>query len=246
MSNFTNLMIPAKKNNIIGFLFSVYHNRLLKKHFYRVHLRGGENYGRIDPELPTILYANHSNWWDGFIAYYLSSKIWKVNDYLMMDIEQMKKYPFFKFVGVFSVNRKSAKEALESIDYAAALLKNTKNFMWIFPQGEMHPQDKRPLIFYSGITKLAEKTGRVNLLPVALRYEFRMEQRPEVFITLGMPDNLDQELSGTKDYTGYLLEKLTAELDMLQRDVTGNNTTGFEVIFHGKDSRNKTFDNIVD
>lgn len=239
-------MIPAKKNNIIGAFFSLYHKRLLKKHFYRVHLRGEDSYGKLDPALPTILYTNHSNWWDGFIAYYLTSKHWKVNDFLMMDIRQMKKYWFFKFIGVFSVNRSSPREALESIDYAASLLKNTGNFMWMFPQGEMLPQDKRPLSFYSGITKIAEKLGKVNLLPVTISYEFLMEQRPEVFISLGKPDVPNSDIADSKEYTGYLQQKLTGELDRLQKDVTEKTTQDFKVIFHGKDSRNKSFDKIID
>jgi hypothetical protein len=57
--------------------------------------------------------------------------------------------------------------------------------MWLFPQGEMLPQDRRPLKFFSGIAKLAEKIANVNLVPVCFRYEFLMEQRPEVFISIG-------------------------------------------------------------
>lgn len=242
MSNFVYLMIPAGKNKAIGRIFSLYHSKLLKKHFYRIHLRESENFGKIDPELPTILYANHSNWWDGFIAYFLTSKYLQVNDYLMMDIEQLKKYSFFKFVGVFSVDRKNPREAIESIDYASGLLKDPGNFLWMFPEGEMFPQDKRPLVFYSGITRLAQKTGTVNMLPVAFRYEFLMEQRPEVFISPGEPDIIDNIVHGIKDYTEYLSGKLTAELDRLQRDVTEKDTEDFKVIFHGKQSRNRTFD----
>jgi hypothetical protein len=29
------------------------------------------------------MYANHSNWWDGFIAYLLTNRILKKDDYLM-------------------------------------------------------------------------------------------------------------------------------------------------------------------
>ena len=48
----------------------------------------------IDNSKPVIMYANHSNWWDGFIAYLLTNRYQKKDDYLMMDIEQMKKYSF--------------------------------------------------------------------------------------------------------------------------------------------------------
>lgn len=235
-------MIPANKNKLIGSLFVFYHKRLLKKHFYEIHLMGKENLNLIGNSLPVILYANHSNWWDGFIAYLLTNRILKADDYLMMDIEQMKKYRFFKYVGVFSVNRTNPTEAIRSINYAAELLGNSKKYLWIFPQGEMLPQDLRPLKFYSGITKIAEKTGGVNLVPVSFRYEFLMEQRPEVFIKIGKPDI--EKGSADNDLTETLCLKLTKELDEL-RDMVINNSGNFKTVFRGRSSRNKTIDRII-
>lgn len=245
-SNIAVLMIPAKKNKLINFVFSIYLNRLLRKHFYRIHLTGEENLKKINASFPVILYANHSNWWDGFIAYLLTAKRWTTDDYLMMDIEQMKKYSFFKYIGVFSVDRNDAKEAVESIDYAVSLLQNSKRFLWIFPQGLLQPQDLRPLKFYSGITKIAGKLGAVNLLPVTMRYEYIIEQRPEVFIKIGEPDitgnNPPQQTAGSKDYTNYLQEKLINDLDKLKELVINQKFDEFKIIFKGKNSRNKSVD----
>ncbi len=232
-------MIAAKKNSIIAGLFTLYHRRLLKKHFYRIHLSGRENLSALNKNVPAILAANHSNWWDGFIAYYLSNRIMKCDDYLMMDIEQLRKYSFFRYVGVFSVDRKNAAEAMRSITYAADVLKNTNRCLWIFPQGEMTPQDKRPLVFYSGITKIAERAEKVNIIPVAFRYEFLMEQRPEVFISVGKPIEIT---AGSKDFASELEQIMTVQLDELKNDVTSGNVGDFEIVFTGKSSRNKSFD----
>lgn len=233
-------MIPSKKNKLIGGLFAIYHKRLLKKHFYAIHLTGTENLQHLQKNSPVILYANHSNWWDGFIAYFLTNRYLKKDDYLMMDIEQMKKYWFFKYVGVFSVNRKAPADALNSVNYAAGLLKGTAKYLWIFPQGDMVPQDKRPLKFFSGINKIAEKTGSVNIVPVCFRYEFLKEQRPEVFISIGKPDFFSEK--NGSDFTEYLRSTLETQLDKLHDDVTYGNTENFRTIFCGIDSRNKTFD----
>lgn len=233
-------MIPAKKNKIIGRLFAIYHKKLLKKHFFRIHLSGYENLKLINNSLPVILYANHSNWWDGFIAYLLTNRTLKKDDYLMMDIMQMKKYSFFKYIGAFSVNRNIPTESVRSLNYAAELLSNSNKYMWIFPQGEMLPQDKRPLKFYSGITKIAEKIDCVNLVPVCFRYEFIMEQRPEVFIQVGKPEIITGDKS--QDLTENLSTTLESQLDKLKEDVSLGNTSNFKTIFIGKNSRNKTFD----
>lgn len=239
-------MIKQQKNRIIGTIFSIYHSRLLKKHFYRIHLIGKGQLMLIDSSLPTILYANHSNWWDGFIAFELTSKYLGVDDYLMMDIEQMKKYRFFKYVGVFSVNRNDVREGVESINYAAELLKNSGKYLWLFPQGLMQVQDYEPIKFYSGVTRIAEKLGKVNLVPVSFRYEFIMEQRPEVFIKIGKPDIINNNISDTKNYTQYLQEKLVNDLSELKSDVMNQNLGDYKIIFTGKHSRNKTVDKLYE
>lgn len=242
IANFAYLMIPAKKNKLIGKLFSFYHTRLLKKHFYRIHLSGEENYLSRDTSLPALLYANHSNWWDGFISYYLTTRHFNADDYLMMDIEQMKKYRFFKYIGAFSVDRKNPREGAESVNYAVELLKNSTRHLWIYPQGIMQPQDKRPVTFFSGITHIAEKTGGVNLVPVCFRYEFIMEQRAEVFIKIGEPDII----KGRTEYglTEQLQSKFTTGLDGLKEMVINNRTADFKTIFRGESSRNKTVDKL--
>jgi len=237
-------MIPAKKNKLFNLLFRIYHLRLLKNHFYRIRLTGEENLKQVNNNFPTIIYANHSNWWDGFTAYFLSSGLWKKDDYLMMDSEQMKKYSFFKYIGVFSVDRNDSNEVLKTINYAVTLLKNTNRYLWIFPQGGIQPQDVRPVRFFPGITKIAEKTGEVNLLPVAMRYEFLLEQRPEIFIKVGEPD-IFNNMNMPKDYTKYLENKFENELNSLKDNVVNQHFDSFKTVFQGKQSRNTTIDNLT-
>jgi chlorobactene lauroyltransferase len=227
-------------------LFAFYHNRLLKKHFYRIHLSGEEYLKALESSLPTILYANHTNWWDGFIAFQLTSRYLKVDDHLMMDIEQMRKYRFFKYVGVFSVNRDDAREGVESVKYAADLLKGTNKYLWIFPEGKMNVQDHEPIKFYSGITHLSQKIGSVNLVPVSFRYQFIMEQRPEIFIKIGAPDIVKNNITDTKSFTQYLQEKLASDLLSLKQDVISQKLDNYKTIFTGKHSRNKTVDRVYE
>lgn len=238
-------MIKSGKNTLIGGLFNLYHKRLLKKHFYRIHLTGEENLKLIDTALPSILYANHTNWWDGFIAFQLTSNYFKADDHLMMDIEQMHKYKFFKYVGVFSVNRKDAREGVESINYAVELLKGTKKYLWIFPEGEMNVQDHEPITFYNGLARIAEKTGGVNLIPVSFRYEFIMEQRPEAFIKIGTPDVV-KNIEDIKAYTIHLQNKLAGDVKQLRDDVINKKFDSYKIIFEGKNSRNKTVDKLYE
>lgn len=238
-------MIKAKKNKYFNVLFRLYIKRLFRKHYFRIHLAGADNLAINTGSKPIIFYANHNNWWDGFTAYYLSNIFLKMDDFLMMDIEQMKKYSMFKYVGVFSVNRSNPREAVSSIEYSANLLRNTNRCLWIFPEGKMNVQDHEPVKFYSGISKIAEKTGGVILQPVAFRYEFIDEQRPEIFIQFGRGDVIETNPINTKDLTEYLCNKLNKETALLRNLVKNKQLDGFKVIFHGKESRNKTVERIT-
>jgi len=238
-------MIKAKKNKYFNKLFRWYIKRLFRKHYFRIHLAGSDNLTLDTGNKPTIFYANHNNWWDGFTAYYLSNIFLKMDDYLMMDIEQMKKYSMFKYVGVFSVDRSNPREAISTVDYAAELLKNTNRCMWIFPEGEMHVQDHEPIKFYSGITKITEKIGNVNLQPVAFRYEFIDEQRPEIFIKIGKGDVIKDAAENRKDLTNYLCNKLIDEVTQLKTLVQNKQLEKFNIVFHGRESQNKTVDRIT-
>ncbi len=238
-------MIKSRKNRFFETLFSFYLKRLLRNHFYKIYLYGAENYSEIDKTIPTLVYVNHSGWWDGFIAFYLADEVWKADSYLMMDLEQMKKYKFFKRLGVFSVDRNSPQSALESIDHAVELLRGANSLLWIFPQGILLPNDTRPLKFYSGVSAIAEKLGRVNLMPLAVRYEFMMEQRAEIFLQLGKPAQ-SAGVSDKKEFILRLQNDLTCELDALKAKIADNIRDGFQTIFLGKDSRNKTIDKLHD
>jgi 1-acyl-sn-glycerol-3-phosphate acyltransferase len=236
-------LIEANKNIVIERMFSVYNRHILKKQFYKIHLKGADNISNIDKSLPTIMFGNHSNWWDGFLAFYLSFDLWKTDQYLMMDLKQMRKYKFFRRIGAFSVNRESAKESYESILYAAKLLKEKNSMLWIYPQGEMLPNDLRPLRFQNGLSRLLELTGKVNLMPIVFNYEFMMEQRPEIFINVSESITFDEKLT-KQEKTEYLNRVLTELLDEQKRNIVNNNIEGYEEVLRGKSSRNKIIDRV--
>ncbi len=214
-------MIKASKNKVFEKVFSIYNKSLLKRHFYRIHVSGENNFLSRDKSRPAIIYCNHSNWWDGMATIYLSQNRWGVDAYFMMDIEQMRKYAFFKRIGAFSVNRTSGREAMESIDYITGILKTTRHVLWIYPQGLMQPNDFRPIKFYSGIARIIEKLDRVTLIPLVMRYEFLMEQRSEIFIRIGNAKAYDNKVN-VKELTLELQQTLVTELDLLKEKVIWN------------------------
>lgn len=236
-------MIEARKSKTVVKLFAGMIRRMLAKHFYAHHLRGKDRLLAIDPKIPVIFYANHSAWWDGFLAFHLCHDVFKRDGVLMMDVKQLRKYRFFRWIGAFSVNQEDGKAAMQSIEYAVKQLQVEHRILWVYPQGILLPNDRRPMVFYHGISHIVKRLGCVQLIPIVHRYEFMGEQRPDVFSSIGPVQKI--EVTGGFDpgtLTAELERRLTLELDSLRDDVAMCQFDGFEITLKGKSSTNIRYD----
>lgn len=211
-------MLEAKKSRWFEEIFAVYNRNLLKRHFHSLNVSGLDFLH--DGKPPFLIYANHSSWWDGLVAFEISRRI-RLDSFIMMEEKQLKKLFLFRRLGAFSVVRENPRQAAKSLNYAANLLKeNPGRTLWIFPQGEILPNDRRPLKFYNGISRIIEKTGRVSAVPFAIRYEFRGEFKPEIFVRIGAPQTISVDRNfDAKALTEEFEQRLTETLDALKADV---------------------------
>jgi len=234
-------MIEAQKNRAIETVFACINRRMLQRHFHALHLQGAERVERLDRSLPIIFYCNHSNWWDGLIEFYLSREVFHLDSYLMMEEKQMVRYRFFRFIGAFSVNRGSSREAYESVQYASKMVGAPNTALWIYPQSDMRPNDVRPLKFYNGIRHIAAMVGTAQFVPVARRYEFMKEQLPEVFTSVGEPI-VAERAESPRDLTTRCEAILTMQLDRLRDSVLAEKLGDFSTVLHGRSSTNVVYD----
>ncbi len=231
-------MIYPEKSKIFQGLFSKYILVTLKKHFQRIYITGEEN---LKPDNPVIFYMNHTCWWDPLIVFYLSVMRWKYDGYAVMDLLQLTKYRFFRKFGVFSIDRQNGREALKSIEFAAKLLDRKERCLWIFPQGEMHPSNYRPIKFYSGISRIISKSKPVDAVPITFHYEFIQEQRPEIFISIGKPETFADELMPPAKMTLFLEQKLVNNLELERERISKKDFTHYKEIISGKRSISALF-----
>ncbi|MEO7909851.1 MAG: lysophospholipid acyltransferase family protein [Roseiflexaceae bacterium] len=212
-------------------------------HFARVWLR-------VEGPIPTpangplIFYLNHPSWWDGYMAQVLNRMVLsdRFQTFLMMDEHELRRYRFFTWSGAFSVNRQDARSALKSVAYISRLLAaRPDRALAIFPQGEITPNDRRPLQIFSGLAHVAQHAGGATLWPVALRYEFRGQQRPEAFIRAG-PAHYAPATSDTRTLTTEVGTRLSAACDALRDDVNGAQIEGYRVLLHGRPGPDVLFD----
>lgn len=177
-------MIKAKHSIWSDILLSFYLKKIFKQHFNQISVLG--NIPDPAPDLPLLILPNHSTWWDGFLVYLLNKKIFNRPGYLMMLESQLSKYQMFSGIGAYSINQKKPKDILASLSYTVSLLNQPvvpRSLVCIFPQGELLPWATRPLGYQKGLEWILYRYGKmVNLLPLAIRLEFKDAQRPEVFL----------------------------------------------------------------
>ena len=224
--------MEAKKSRWFEKIFSIYNRNLLKRRFHSLKISGLDFLANKNPEIPLIIYANHSSWWDGLIFLEILRRF-DFENFVMMEEKQLKKLFLFRRLGAFSVVREKPREAVKSINYAAGLLKiKADRTLLIFPQAEILPNDIRPIRFFNGITRIIEKAGSTYAVPAALRYEFIGKYKPEIFVKIGAPDFIDVNFDfQSKTLIRVFEKRLTGTLDALKQEINLNKTENYLKLF---------------
>ena len=220
-------------------------DRKMRAAFHEVHSQGLAGLRKSVDDEPgkTLLLANHSCWWDVFFAIYLYEfGVIPFDGYGMMEHFNLVRFGFFRRIGAFSVDRTDPAAVRESIAHAAEVLRRPRAAIWVFPQGRMVGARVRPLGFERGLSAIVARAGRVRVVPVAFRYEFWQEERPEAFVRFGEPEWVDPSMR--RGLVDRMEARVTAELDALDRDVTAQAREHFETILRGPTSINERYANL--
>ncbi|UOQ43240.1 lysophospholipid acyltransferase family protein [Halobacillus salinarum] len=220
-------MRKATKNGWIEWGFKRFNRLFVRMNFHRMKVLSEAKESDFSHSLFLI---NHSSWWDSLILYYLNDQYVRSDGYGMMDEEGMNRFPFFSKIGVYSINTASRTHLLHSLNYSIELLNRGKT-VWIFPQGEEQHLEKRPLDFFNGISYIAEKAPRIQVIPVSLYYTLEHHRKPNVYILLGEP--LSKESYHTlprKQKTIYFEKHCTEQLDRLKERIIAEDHNGFTPI----------------
>lgn len=225
-------MLTANKKKWFENVFSIYNRNLLKRRFSSLQVSGLKTFHNATKDKSVILYANHSSWWDGLVAFEIS-RLAELDAYVMMEEKQLKKLFLFRNLGAFSVNKDKFRDALKSIDYAAGLLdSDSAKSLWIFPQGAIFNSDERPIVFYNGLSKLIKKVKNVQTVPIAFRYEFHGEFKPRIFAKIGAIDTIENNCNfSSKSATQVFAQRLTSTLDQLKSEILDRDTNSYNKIF---------------
>jgi 1-acyl-sn-glycerol-3-phosphate acyltransferase len=232
-------MIYPCKSERFAFLFDHYNRRLLRRSFHQVHAKCSL---RLDLKKPTVYVSNHCSWWDGLIAFHLNRTLLLQDAHVMMSEVGLRRFPFFRKLGAFSVQAQSSGEIRRALQFSIELLQEPGRSLWLFPQGEIRHQDIRPLSCRPGIGYLLDRLPEVQIVPVSMYYCFLEDQRPEVYTHIGesLPAWIYQRLS-RKDKVQFIEEHLTNQLNDIRAEVIHNKATGYTAISNGAPAVSERF-----
>ena len=189
----------------------------------------------------------HSGWFDGHIAAVLNKRVFKHDAYLMMEEPNLARYFFFTWAGVFGIDRDHPRNASASIHYISDILKSGPNkALWMFPQGIMRHPDARPIEVFGGAANIARRVGGCYMVPVAIRYDFTVDQAPARSCASALPILFNANTTrDARQMTQMLGEALEVEADRLHSDITEYDTHAYKRILAGRGSVNKGWDVVV-
>lgn len=219
-------MIRDAKHGLLGWLLERYVGHKVRSAFRGVWVRG---------ELPSaerglLCYQNHSSFWDGFLMHELG-KVAGWDGYAMMEEENLARYRFHTRIGAFSVRRGDPQSALQTLRYAARLLRRRpRAALLVFPEGELRP-GQGPLGPLKGGVEALARLAQVPSLPIAVRYAFLEHEHPDVLIEVGEP----HEPAGLERYSS----ELTA---VYARVCAATSTEGFRCVIAGRRSVQQRWD----
>ena len=130
----------------------------------------------------------------------------------MMQEEQLKKNWFFNYTGGFPVST-NPRKAIDSIHYAAELLKNPNNLVLLFPQGKIESMHRHEFVFQKGIERLANTVNNdIQLVFLACLVDYYSFSKPTVnaYLSLYSESYTRKEIQGAYNnfYNSCLLKQL--------------------------------------
>lgn len=183
----------------------------------------------VPPEVPLVLYANHHNFYDGYLMWYLVHEVLRRTPLTWM--AEWGQFPFFAAQGAMPFPPEDARQRMATVRHTAAQFRADPNTaLFYFPEAELHPPEEGLRPFPTGsFAKLDRIFPPHYWWPVAVHVTWRGEAHPTALLQGGT-------LRKTSD--GREQEHLAALLEGLQTTVP----TDLHPLLEGRDSPHEKWD----
>jgi chlorobactene lauroyltransferase len=236
------LPYPPPPRATAAWLFDRYIRGQLRRHFAAVHWTARGRPERWNRGLPTLFVANHTSWWDGFVACLVTRRL-GLRFQVLMEAEHLARYKVFLRVGALPLRRSHPRQAYADLSAASGYLQPQAG-LWIFPQGARRPPRDPIGRCERGAAQLALRAGReIRICPVAFRYAFVGEQLPEAFVFVGEEWRLQPgTFSARAPLMTAIEDRLAATLSEADALIDRERLDGFQSLAEGRLSVNKRLD----
>lgn len=150
----------------------------------RIRLRVAGLPPALPRDIPLLLVANHTSWWDPFLLRELHRSLRPGSPlYTLMLEAELERRPFFRRIGVIGIDPASPASVRGALRTLERRLRSRPDAtVTYFPQGRIWPTTRRPLGFRRGIEVLARRLPGALVLPVAIHVEPLAGVAPVAFL----------------------------------------------------------------
>lgn len=182
--------IPAAESRPHIAFFTAYSRFLYARTFRHV---GADIAYRPSEGQSTLYLCNHNSWFDGLTPLLLNRYRFHQKARAVMEDIQMRRHPFFRRIGAFSINRSNPRAALQSLDYAADWLNEPGTSVFLFPEGRLVDATV-PVTIESGVLRLIANAPLADVIPLASHIHFLRGPKPELMLRSGEPIRLTDDM----------------------------------------------------
>jgi len=191
------------------------------------------------PNRPTIVFANHHYWWDGYLCYTIG-RTWRQPMTLWM--EEWRWFPPFWALGALPYPPDNTMLRARTIRQTMRLLENPPRVLFLFPEGVIHAgHDLLP--FGRSLHWLAQHVPDAQLLPMSIVITHTRHQYPRAFLHVGTPFECgvhtpDEWLGEARKHIAGMTASLREEAeccDSTEKSIEA----GFTLLVKGKPSVNE-------
>ena len=227
--------IKAYHNKFWRIPWMIYVSKTLLTRFSSIRVKNVDAIFDCNQDYPKIFIAQHNNWFDGMLGWYLCDEMLKMHVNIM--VEDLAKFPILNQVGAFSVSKKSPKSILKVLNYCVDFLTKKEAALYMFPQGIINPPNHRPLNFTHGVSYISQKLENVNIFLVAPKYVYLRQGAPEILVDFSNPIVINKEnrFESKEALTEFLEKEYIKLLDNQERIVSDGKIEEYEIFYKKRD-----------
>ncbi len=212
----SNSDLPLPSLGLLAY-FRRYLRWYVPRAFHAVRLAHAERFPALAPHTHTIICLNHASWWDPLIALLLAQHLMpRAHHYAPMEAAALRRYSFFRRIGMFPVDTQSSRAAAAFLRTAEGILSRPNTTLWMTPEGQFTDVRQRPVVWRPGLAALVARLPHCTVIPIALEYTFWDERLPEALALIGTPLHIADGARFDRDHWQSIL---TAAMTQAQNEL---------------------------